>query len=116
MAVGNKVLIPGKFAEIITVGQYTAPDATTTIIDKFSVVNTSTVNVKFSAYIVGVSKSASDENIVIDDKTIGIGETYLCPELVGRTLDSGGFISTLAGAASALSIMASGREITATTT
>jgi len=40
------------------------------------------------------------------------GETYLCPELVGQVLESGGFISTLAGTASALTFTASGREIT----
>jgi len=112
MAVINRELIVGKRVENVQTTQYTAPADTTTIIDKFSVINTTAGNVKFSANIVDSGDSASDTNIVIDDKTIGVGETYLCPELVGRTLEAESFISTLAGAASALTIMASGREIT----
>jgi hypothetical protein len=39
------------------------------------------------------------------------GETYLCPELVGQALEPGGFISTIASAATALTLRVSGREI-----
>jgi len=49
---------------------------------------------------------------VIDDRTVVPGETYLCPELVGQALESGGFISTIASAATALTLRVSGREIT----
>jgi len=56
--------------------------------------------------------SAGAANLVLSAKNIVPGETYLCPELVGQVLESGGFISTLAGAATSLTIRASGREIT----
>jgi hypothetical protein len=49
---------------------------------------------------------------VLSAKNIVPGETYLCPELVGQILEPGGFISTIAGAATSLTIRASGREIT----
>ena len=39
-------------------------------------------------------------------------ETYTFPEIVGQVLANGGFISTIASAANALTIRASGREIT----
>ena len=51
-------------------------------------------------------------NLIISAKSIAAGECYTCPELVGQTLEAGGFISTLAGAAASLTISASGREIT----
>ena len=50
-------------------------------------------------------------NLIIDARTIVPDETYTCPELVGQALDVGGFISTLAGTATSLTIRASGREI-----
>ena len=45
-------------------------------------------------------------------KGVAAGETYTCPEVVGQILEAGGFISTLAGSATSITIMASGREIT----
>jgi len=59
--------------------------------------------------VVGTANAA---NLIIDARTIVPDETYTCPELVGHVLDSGGFISTLASAATSLTIRASGREIT----
>jgi hypothetical protein len=38
-------------------------------------------------------------------------ETYTFPELVGHVLASGGYISTIAGTASAINIRCSGREV-----
>jgi len=37
---------------------------------------------------------------------------YTFPEIVGQVLNSGDFISTIAGTASAINIRASGRQIT----
>jgi hypothetical protein len=49
---------------------------------------------------------------VIATKTIVPNETYLCPELSGQVVENGGFISTIASAASALTIRINGQEIT----
>ena len=49
---------------------------------------------------------------MVQTRTIAPGETYTCPELIGQVLEDGGFISTLASAASAITIMASGRIVT----
>jgi hypothetical protein len=48
----------------------------------------------------------------MDARSIAPDETYTCPELVGQALEPGGFISTIASAATSLTIRASGREIT----
>ena len=111
MAVTVKNIIPAKQAENTQTTQYTATGCRT-IIDKFTVTNTSAANVAFSVNLVVSGGSAGASNLVLSAKNIVPGETYLCPELVGQVLDPGGFISTLAGAATSLTIRASGREIT----
>lgn len=110
MAVTPKVMIPPKHAENSQTTQYTATGVKA-IIDKFTVTNTSAGNASISVNLVNSGGSASDANLVIDARTIAPGETYTCPELIGQILEAGQFISTLASAATALTIRASGREV-----
>ncbi len=110
MAVTVRNIIPRKFAEATQTGQYVA-NSVKAIIDKFTATNTGASNVVFSCNLIIVSGSASDSNLVIDAQVIAPNETYLCPELVGQVLEDGGIISTLCDTASALTISASGREI-----
>jgi hypothetical protein len=110
MAVTPKVLIPAKQAESAQTAQYTAT-AVKAIIDKFTVTNTTASNVALSVNLVTVLGTAGASNRIIDARTIVPDETYTCPELVGHVLEAGGFISTLASAATSLTIRCSGREI-----
>jgi hypothetical protein len=111
MAVTPKVLIAPKQAENAQTTQYIA-DAVKAIIDKFTVTNTSANNVAISVNLVNFDGTAGASNLVIDARTIAPDETYTCPELVGQVLEAGQFISTLASAATSLTIRCSGREIT----
>jgi hypothetical protein len=111
MTVTVKVLVPPLQMQNSQTTQYTAT-AAKAIIDKATVTNTDTVNRTFSVNLVTSGGSAGNSNLVIDDRTVVPGETYLCPELVGQALESGGFISTIASAATALTLRVSGREIT----
>jgi hypothetical protein len=111
MAVIVKVLIPAKQAEDLQTIQYTAVNAKA-IIDKFTVTNTSAGNVTISVNLVPSGGTAGADNLILDTRGIAPDETYTCPELVGQVLESGGFISTIASAATSLTIRASGREIT----
>lgn len=111
MTVTVKVLVPPKQMEATQTTQYTATNAKA-IIDKATVTNTDTVNRTFSVNLVTSGGSAGNANLVIDERTVVPGETYLCQELVGQALESGSFISTIASAATALTIRISGREIT----
>jgi len=104
-------LVPRKQVEDTQFTQYTAVNCKT-IIDKFTVTNTSLGNVTLSTNLVASQDVPSDSNLVLKTRTIGPGQTYTCPELVGQVLESGGFISTLASAPTALTISVSGREIT----
>ena len=111
MAVTQKVLIPSKQMEAAQTTQYTAINAKA-LIDKFTVVNTSASNQVFSVNLVALGGTADVANVVIKDRTIAPNETYKCPELIGKLLENGGFISTIAGAATSLTVEANGREIT----
>jgi hypothetical protein len=110
MAVVTKVLIPAKTAENSQTAQYTATNVTA-IIDKFTATNYSATAATISVNLVASGGSAGNDNLTVKTKTLQPSETYTFPELVGQVLQAGGFISTLAGTASAINIRASGREI-----
>jgi hypothetical protein len=111
MTVTVRVLIPAKQAENSQTTQYTASNVRA-VIDKFTATNTTTSNVTLSVNLVTSGGSASAANLIVDARTIAPDETYTFPELVGQVLEAGGFISTIASAATSLTIRASGREIT----
>lgn len=104
-----KNIIPAKNAEAAQTTQYTA-SGVKTIIDKFTVSNTTAGNVTMAVNLVAEGGTAGTGNRIMS-RTIAAGEVYTCPELVGHVLNVGGFISTLAGA-TGLTIKASGREVT----
>ena len=110
MTVTVKTLVPPKQMEAVQTTQYTATSVKA-LIDKATVTNTDTSNRSFSVNLVQSGGSAGNSNLIIDDRVVVPGETYLCPELIGHELDSGAFISTVASAANALTIRISGREI-----
>jgi len=110
MAVVTKVLIPAKTAENVQTSQYTATNVTT-IIDKFTATNYSANAATISVNLVASGGSAGNDNLTVKTKTLQPAETYTFPELVGQVIAAGGFISTIAGTASAINIRASGREI-----
>lgn len=101
-------IIRSKVAEAVATTQY-SETGVTTIIDKFTVTNGSGAAESFEVNLVPPGGAADATNLILD-KTIAVGETYTCPELVGQVLDSGGAIVTNSGSA-VLVISASGREI-----
>ena len=111
MAVTVKVLVPAKIAEDAQTTQYTSVGATV-IIDKFTATNFSASAATISVNLVTAATVAGNENLIVKTKTLQPAETYTFPELVGQVLAASGFISTLAGTASAVNIRVSGREIT----
>lgn len=112
MTVTVKNIVPAKQAENAQTTQYTATTATKCIIDKFTATNTTAAAVTLSINLVPLAGAAAAGNRLLSLKGIAAGETYTCPEVVGQVLEAGGFISTLAGAATSITIMASGREVT----
>ena len=110
MTVTVKVLIPAKTAENSQTTQYTASNVTT-IIDKFTATNYSASAATISINLVTAAGSAGNDNLITKTKTLQPAEVYTFPEIVGQVLATSGFISTIAGTASAINIRASGREV-----
>lgn len=110
MSVTAKALIPAKVAEDTQSTQYTATNVTT-IIDKFTATNYSATAATISVNLVTAAGSAGNDNLIVKTKTLQPSETYTFPELVGHVLPLNGFISTIAGTASAINIRASGRLV-----
>ncbi len=110
MTVTAKTLLEAKQLESTQTTQYTA-DGVTAKISKFTVTNTSSSNVSFSCNIVASGGSASSSNLIINDRSVSAGETYLCPEMTGQVISTGGFVSTIASSATSLTARISGIEI-----
>jgi len=111
MTVYAKVLIPAKTAENSQTTQYTSTNVTT-IIDKFTATNYSATAATISVNLVTQADTAGNQNLIVKTKSLQPAETYTFPEIVGQILSPGGFISTIASAATSINIRASGREIT----
>lgn len=104
------VLIPAKIAESSQTTQYTS-NGIYTIIDKFTATNYDSSARDISVNVVTASDSAGNQNLIVKAHTLQPSETYTFPELVGVVIAPGGFISTLASAATAVNIRASGRQV-----
>lgn len=111
MSVTAKTLIAAKSAEATDTTQYTATGVRT-IIDKFTATNTDTVARTLQINLVPLSGAVAVGNRIVQAKSLASGETYTFPEIVGHILEAGSFISTIASAASVITIRSSGREIT----
>lgn len=81
-------------------------------IDKCTVTNTTAGAVTFNLYLVPSAGSAGVTNQIIDTQSVAAHSVYTCPEVVGHTLASGGFISAGASAATSLTLVVSGLEVT----
>ena len=110
MTIVVSAIIPAKTAENTQTTQYTSTGVTT-VIDKFTATNYSASPATISVNLVTSAGSAGNDNLITKTKTLLASEVYTFPELVGQVLNSGDFISTIAGASSAINIRASGRVI-----
>jgi len=110
MTVTAKNLVPAKTVEATQTTQYIA-NGVTTIIDKFTATNYSGSSATISVNLITATGTASNDNLIVKQRTLAASETYIFPELVAQILPSGGFISTIAGTASAINMRVSGREV-----
>ncbi|MFL1383610.1 hypothetical protein ACJOYH_05870 [Acinetobacter baumannii] len=109
-SVKPKPCVPAKYLENAQTTQFTASNSTIQI-DKCTITNTTANPVTFSIHLVS-SGAAAPSNKIIVDQSVAANSVYLCPEITGHILGAGGFMSAIAGTASALVICVSGREIT----
>jgi voltage-gated potassium channel Kch len=92
---------------------YTAPTNTTGVIKRATFTNTSAGAVTITANIVPPAGSSSAANRVIDPQNtvLSAGQTYVAPELAGKTMPAGTMLRMLASAASAITVAVDGVEI-----
>jgi hypothetical protein len=108
--IARSLFAPNQAANAETT-QYTAPAATRTIIDKFTGTNTTAGAQTLTVKLIPSGGAAGVSNTIVLTKSIAPGECYTFPEIVGHVLNAGDFLSTLASAGAAITIRASGREI-----
>lgn len=110
MTVTVRTFVEAKQAESAQTTQYTAVNCTA-IVDKATITNTTSGNVTFSVNVVPSGGSVGASNLILNLRSIAPKECYTLPELIGQVLLAGDFISTIAGAATSLTLRISGREV-----
>ena len=110
MSIAVQVLISSRTALNTQTTQYVATGVSA-IIDKFTATNYSSAAATLSVNLVTLNDTPGNQNLIVKSKTLLPSETYTFPELVGHVLAPGGYISTIAGTASAINIRCSGREV-----
>lgn len=84
-----------------------------TMIDKFTAINTSSTPVTISIYLADEELSElSPIDLVVRDKVLQPAQTYTFPEIVGHIINPNDCVWAVASAANAISIRASGRNVT----
>lgn len=112
MPANQTMLILPKQAENVQTTQYTSPaGGKGTLIDKLTATNTSAATASISINLVS-DGTPSDNDLIVKTKSLAAGECYTFPEIVGSLLPAGATISTIASAATSITIRANGRELT----
>ncbi len=110
MTVTSKPIISAKYAANAETTEYTA-SGLRTIIDKFTGYNGTGGAVTLTIKLVPNGGTAGASNIIVV-RAIAAGATDVFSEVVGHSLEPGGFISVLASAATSVVIRSTGREVT----
>lgn len=113
MTATPKVIIAAQDAPNAQTTVYTSPAAGKgTWIDKMTATNYSAGAVTLSINIVTLAGAAGNSNLVVKTKSLAAGATDTLPEIVGKFLNPGDFVSVVASAATSISLAANGRELT----
>lgn len=112
MAITPAKLIAGSQLTTAAATYYTAPANTKAIIHSLTITNPTAGALTFTVYLVATGASESNSNIIIPTRTIAAGETYNCPEAVGKVILATGTIRALASAGTSVAIQGDGVEVT----
>lgn len=104
----GKKLAPVKFMELAQTTQYTVPPGTTTLLDGLEVVNATAAAATFSARIVNSGDTLGPEHILVP--TTSVPANSKVTVLSGKWINAGDSVSTIASAASTITMHLGGRE------
>lgn len=110
MPTATAAIIRAKLAEIAETTQYESENCQT-MLDKLTATNITGSTATITMRIVNSGGTAGGADELRAVVSILPGKSYQFPELVGHTMESGDFISTIAGTASAIEIRGSARKI-----
>lgn len=107
-------LIEGTQVDTTATSYYASPSNTKTLIQNLTFSNTSASAVTVTVYLApsGAGTPAADATTLRKTKTVASGDTWVCSEAINHVLEAGDAIYALAGAATSITIMASGVLIT----
>jgi len=111
MAVNVRALVEATALDAAALTLYTAAERTRVIIDKVTLTNVDADAQAVSLYIVAAGETIDNYNRILATKNIAAGATYLCPEIVGHTLNPGDFIVSECSEGATVNIRISGREV-----
>lgn len=110
MAVTIKPLVKAKELETVLTDQYVAIDLTARI-EAACLTNNGAAVRNVSVHLVRQGGVAGPSNLLIAVRSLAIGESYPCPEIIGQALANGDKITALSSGAG-VAFMVSGSEIT----
>lgn len=93
--ISQKNIIPGTVLTGALVTYHTSPVLTRERITNATLVNDTAGVVAATVQIIPAGGAAGSAAKKISARSIAPGETYLCPELINRTLEPGDFIQAL---------------------
>lgn len=112
MTITPQALIAGSQIAATATTYYTAPANTKAIIQNMTLTNTTAGALTATVHIISTGATETASNMVISARVIAAGETYNCPEVIGKVLLATGTIRALASSATSITITASGVEVT----
>lgn len=112
MATTNRRIIAGSQLTTSAATYYTAPAGTRCVVKRLTLTNTSAGVATVTIYLVPSGGSASDANTITDTRALAAGETWDCASAEGHVVEAGGLVQALASAATSVTIIGSGVEIT----
>ena len=83
---------------------YTCPANTIARVIKCTACNDIATAQTVSIHKVESGGAVGDDKLLLNSRTLGSRETYLCPEVVGQVLEAGDFLSAIAGGANQITV------------
>jgi hypothetical protein len=113
LTITAKQMVAPQQLTVADAAYYTTPANTTSVIKRATFTNTSAGAVTITANIVAPAGTSSASNRVIDPQytILSAGQTYVAPELAGKTLPAGSMLRMFAGTATAITVAVDGVEI-----
>ena len=107
-----KQIIEPQFLNTSIATLYTVPENRTTVITRISFTNTSGNDRFVNLWLVPNGGSASNENKIVDNIFVAVNETFSPSDVEGQAIPAESTIQGQAQAATSISIVGSGTEVT----